>query len=62
MQKKNIIYNYDKITPINPEKKRRIKYNKLLESDDKFIKFMINNKKINEINEPKNKDNNKKYI
>ncbi len=48
MYKKNI-------KPINPEKKKK-KKDVMLNSDDKFIKFIYNNKKIQDLN---NDDKNK---
>jgi len=41
--------------PINPEKKKK-KKDILLNSDDKFLKFIYNNKKIQDINNDENKN------
>ena len=49
MNKKNI-------KPINPEKKKKKKKkDMLLNSDDKFLKFIYNNKKIKDINDENKK-------
>lgn len=48
MDKKNM-------KPINPEKKKK-KKDILLNSDDKFLKFIYNNKKIQNINNDQDKN------